>query len=321
MPASSNLWLSRFAKFCAIAVVPLIFWGSLVTTYGAGLAVPDWPLSFGSLNPDGWWRQWDVALEHGHRLLGAFVGILVTILVVWTWKAESRSWVRWLAVAVFLSVVIQGVIGGTRVTERSTVLAVIHGCFAQAVFCLFIILAIVLSPRWGAAMRAPRSHRLGPARTASITLVALIFCQLIAGAIMRHYHAGMAIPTFPLAFGKWVPAFDNFGIAINYSHRVGAVIVTLAILWLLAVVLRDAREESRLVTPAAALVGLVIFQIALAAHIIWLGRPPVATSFHVLNGALILGVSALTATRAMLLASRAGELDMAPACNPAEAAA
>ncbi len=305
MTTPSQLWLSRYAKFCVAAIIPLIFWGSLVTTFGAGLAVPDWPLSFGSLNPDGWWLDRDIALEHGHRLLGALIGIFVTVLMIWTWKTEPRRWVRWLGVAVFASVVIQGIIGGTRVTEKSTILAIAHGCFAQVVFCMFIVLALVLSPRWGTAMRPAQASNLGGVKKASTVLVALVFCQLVIGAIMRHYGAGMAIPTFPDAFGKLIPHIDTFGIAINFAHRVGAVVVTLAILWHLAIILRDARREPRLVVPASVLVGLVVFQIALAAHIIWLGRPPTATGFHVINGALILGVSVLTAARATLLTGTA----------------
>lgn len=309
MTTASQLWLSRYANFCVAAVIPLIFWGSLVTTFGAGLAVPDWPLSFGTFNPPGWWQQWDVRLEHGHRLLGWLVGIFVTALMIWTWLVEPRRWVRWFGVTVFLSVVLQGVLGGRRVTEVSTVLAIAHGCFAQVVFCLFIVLALVLSPRWSTALRPVRASNLSAVKKASTVLVALVFCQLVIGAIMRHYGAGMAIPTFPDAFGKLIPHIDTFGIAINFAHRVGAVVVTVAILWHLAVVLRDARREPRLVVPASVLVGLVVFQIALAAHIIWLGRPPTATGFHVINGALILGVSVLTAARATLLTGTAKRIE------------
>jgi cytochrome c oxidase assembly protein subunit 15 len=85
-PTHVNLkTLNRLAQAAVCAVFGLIFVGGLVTSWQAGMAVPDWPLSFGSLNPDGWWANFPVRLEHGHRLLAAFVGLFVGVLCAAVW--------------------------------------------------------------------------------------------------------------------------------------------------------------------------------------------------------------------------------------------
>ena len=85
-PTHVNLkTLNRLAQAAVCLVFGLIFVGGLVTSWQAGMAVPDWPLSFGSLNPDGWWANFPVRLEHGHRLLAAFVGLFVGVLCASVW--------------------------------------------------------------------------------------------------------------------------------------------------------------------------------------------------------------------------------------------
>lgn len=75
---------------------PLLLVGGTVTVYRVGMAVPDWPTSFGVnmflydfLN-----SPWGVFIEHGHRLYGALVGVACLGLVaVSTWsEAKWRSW-------------------------------------------------------------------------------------------------------------------------------------------------------------------------------------------------------------------------------------
>ncbi len=81
-----NPALALYAKGVVAATFVLIFIGGLVTSHNAGMAVPDWPLSFGSLNPEGWWGDLPVRLEHGHRLFAAGLGLLTTILCAWVWR-------------------------------------------------------------------------------------------------------------------------------------------------------------------------------------------------------------------------------------------
>lgn len=169
----------------------LILAGGNVTTKQAGLAVPDWPLSFGSLNPPGWTSQPGVRDEHGHRLIGATVGILMTALALWTMAKETRRGVVMLAIVAWLAVVVQGVMGGLRVTERSLHLAIAHGCFAHAFFCMLVGLAMVTSRRWHhpPADEYKADPRL---RLWLFCMMAGVFGQLILGALRRHTATGTA---------------------------------------------------------------------------------------------------------------------------------
>jgi cytochrome c oxidase assembly protein subunit 15 len=298
---SSPVWISRFAKLCVLATIALLFIGGMVTSKRAGMAVPDWPLSYGSVNPSGWWEIENVRLEHGHRLTASFIGLLVIVLCFWTCRVETRSWVKWLSVSALVLVCLQGLIGGLRVTEVSSALAVVHGCLAQIFLGTLVVLATALSPRWsgermGAHPRIPKKVAIAAAVFATV-----VFVQLIIGATMRHYNAGLAIPTFPLAFGKIIPPLPNFPVAINFAHRVGAVIVALGALHLLAMALIRVKSVKGLVAPAAFIVVLVVVQIGLGAEVILRAKPPVQTTLHVVNGALILATTIAMATRALLL--------------------
>ncbi len=298
---SSQVWIGRFAKLCVLATLVLLFIGGMVTSKRAGMAVPDWPLSYGSVNPPGWWQIENVRLEHGHRLTAAFIGLMTIFLCVWTWRVESRLWVKWLSVVALILVCLQGVIGGLRVTEVSSALAVVHGCLAQIFLGTLVVLATVMSPRW--SRERIRSNQVIPKKVAVTAGVfaGLVFVQLIIGAIMRHYNAGLAIPTFPLAFGKIIPPLPSFPIAINFAHRVGAVVVALGSLHLLTMAVMRVGSVKTLVAPAILIVVLVVVQIGLGAEIILRARPPIQTTLHVLNGALILATAISMATRAFLL--------------------
>lgn len=346
----SEMWLYRFSHLVIAATLCLIFLGGLVTTKDAGLAVPDWPLSFGSLNPPGWWHVEDVRLEHGHRLFASVVGMLVTIMTAWIWRKPfsipasalvtalatllahragltasvalhitiwsfagtfflslflgdrrgDNPLARKLAAVAFVGICLQATLGGLRVTKLSTILAMVHGCVAQAFLCVLIVLAVVLSPAW---RRRGGAGQLGSIACLGWITVAAIYCQLIIGAIMRHMKAGLAIPDFPLAFGKIIPPMVNEYVAIHFAHRVGAVVVTILISALILMIFSLARSDRRLTLPALWLGSLVAFQIALGAHIIWLARAPMTTTLHVVNGAAVLGLTLVITMRAIRIGS------------------
>ncbi len=190
--AGGSPWRYRLAVATMLATFLLIVAGGNVTTKDAGLAVPDWPLSFGSLNPEGWTAEPGVRDEHGHRLIGATVGAMLTVLAVWTcWRDPRRAVVR-LAIVAWVAVVIQGVMGGLRVTELSIELAVIHGCFAHAFFCLMVAFATVNSPRWLSPSAADTVRPAASLPRALTILLAVLFGQLILGATLRHTGTGTA---------------------------------------------------------------------------------------------------------------------------------
>src|SRR5574341_635220 len=140
-------WLHRFALLTAGATFPLLFIGGLVTSKGAGLAVPDWPTTFGYnmfLYP---WAKMigGIFYEHSHRLFASAVGFLTVITALTFWLKEERLWMRWLGVAALGLVIAQGVLGGLRVVLLEQPLAIVHAAFAQAFFALTVSLAVFTS--------------------------------------------------------------------------------------------------------------------------------------------------------------------------------
>jgi len=293
------------------ATLGLIFIGGLVTTKDAGMSVPDWPTTFHYSMftvPFSKWIGEDaiqsgVFYEHSHRLFASLVGLFTTVLAIWLWKADPRLWMRRLGLAAFLLVVAQGVLGGLRVTHSSILLAMVHGCTAQAFLCVLVFISAALSPRW-AAVKPGSGVKLPGICTASWLLVAAVYAQLVIGAVMRHLKAWIAIPFFPRSGmnGGWIPPFWNEGVALNFAHRIGALVVTLIVIALLTLIF-STRQKSILSTPAAWLALLVCVQIGLGANIIWKLRPPTLTTLHVVNGAAILATSLLIALRASRLNS------------------
>src|SRR6478752_9547755 len=109
--------LHRFSKVVVAATILLLLAGSLVTSTGSGLSVPDWPTTYGwnmfTFPPSKW--VGGIFYEHGHRLIASTVGFLTIILAAWLWIAEKRPWMRWLGLAALGGVVAQGILGGLTV--------------------------------------------------------------------------------------------------------------------------------------------------------------------------------------------------------------
>ncbi|TMA82892.1 MAG: hypothetical protein E6J77_15145, partial [Deltaproteobacteria bacterium] len=209
MSPRSGSGLHRLAVATAGATLVLLFLGGLVTSTGSGLAVPDWPLSFGQVFPP---MVGGVLFEHGHRLAATAVGCLTVVLALWTVVGDARASVRALGLLALLAVVLQGLLGGITVLYKLPLaVSVTHACLAQTFFCLTVTLALVTSPAWS----APRPRR-SPAALAVLAgfTTAAVFGQLVLGALMRHMHAGLAIPDFPLAFGRLVPPLVTPYIAV-----------------------------------------------------------------------------------------------------------
>jgi cytochrome c oxidase assembly protein subunit 15 len=139
--------LYKLALCTAIAIAPLILVGASVTSKEAGMAFPDWPTSDSHLlNPPGWIGDPLKLWEHGHRLIGWAVGMLAIALAAAAWR--SGGWIRAGGTAVLLAIIVQGVLGGLRVTEISTELALVHGVWGQLCFCLACVMALITSRRW-----------------------------------------------------------------------------------------------------------------------------------------------------------------------------
>jgi cytochrome c oxidase assembly protein subunit 15 len=323
--SESNPWLHRFAVLTVLVTLGLIGLGGLVTSKGAGMAVPDWPTSYGYnmfALPFKFW-QGGAFYEHTHRLAASGVGMLTTILAVWLWRKEARGWLRWLGVIAFFAVGLQGVLGGLRVVWFKDALGIFHAALAQLFLALVGAIALFTSRWWTErGVPAPRVMELqdrnqraelelrAPVRRWFLTTTILIFLQLVLGATMRHQHAGLAIPDFPLAYGKLWPAADAdsiqtynarrvettaqnpitaFQIELQMAHRWLAVLILAGV----AVCAWQARTGGApLRRLAFAWLALVLIQAGLGAWTIWSNKAADVATGHVLVGAfsLVTGV-------------------------------
>lgn len=285
-------WPHRLALLTAIATFPLLFVGGLVTSLGAGLAVPDWPTTFGYnmfLYP---WAKMvgGIFYEHSHRLIGSVVGLLTVMLTVVLWCKESRQWLRWLGIVALIAVIAQGVLGGLRVVLLQQTLAIIHACFAQAFFVLTASLTLFTSAEWKELQAKKVTYDAGRVQHLALLTTILMYLQLVCGAVLRHT-------------GEWLEI-----------HFIGAALVFVHVLLLTNRIRSQHRDVPGLARSATFLRGLLIFQLALGVGS-YLGKFTewgmflnpflvlLATS-HVVVGALMLVTGAVLTLRAYRLLDR-----------------
>lgn len=306
-------------KATAGATLLLIFIGSLVTSTGSGLAVPDWPLSYGMLFPP---MVGGILYEHGHRMAAAAVGLLVVVqAVVVSWR-EPRRWVRvlaWLAVAV---IVTQGGLGGlTVLLLLPTPVSMSHAVLAQSLLLMLVYIAYTQSREWWT--RAGGAAAVGGKRSvtaAAAALLAAVYVQLLLGALMRHTESGLAIPDFPLMGGQLVPRFDDamlghvnaarfslllepvekVQMVIHFLHRVGAALTGLVVVAANRAVYRSggyplARRLLKWINAG------VIVQALLGILTVLTARTVLITSLHVVLGAALLAIALLFLVRCIPL--------------------
>ena len=360
--STNNVWLHRFACLLALTTLALVALGGVVTTKGVGMAVPDWPTTYGEhmfLFPYSKWLG-GVFEEHSHRYLGSIVGILVAILAVWVWVRDTSgrirwsgiigivagvglvgvrtpmvfvavaclcvgviAWaiprairdqrrLRWLAVIAFAAVIIQGVLGGMRVLLDEhgwgTELGIFHAVLAQLFFLLLCSIALLTSQWWtNFNARELDSVAAWSVRRLFIATTFLILVQLIFGATMRHQHAGLAVPDFPLAYGKVWPATDAASVQFYNAHRMEAageqpitaphivvhmlhrftgVILLFAIIGCAVVAWKRTTAGSLLRKVAGLWVAMAMVQVTLGILSILFQRKVDVTTAHVALGAL-----------------------------------
>lgn len=293
--------LAIFAAVGSAWVFVLVALGAFTTSIGAGMAFADWPLSNGSVNPEGWLEDIAMFAEHSHRLSGTVMGLITIGLAVWLHRVESRAWLRHLGWGSLAIVIVQGVIGGQRVKldawhvggfEMSVgqMLRIPHGILAQIYVCMLIAIAVGLTRTWVEGKTPP----LGTAvRRLGFACCALLFLQLTIAAMMRHNYAGLAIPTFPHSTpqGGWLPEIWNFRVALHFAHRVMALILSVALLWFVVKLRLDRHVTPLMRVASSLLVGLLSLQIILGAQIIVKLREAHVTTGHVVVGALLLATT------------------------------
>jgi cytochrome c oxidase assembly protein subunit 15 len=289
--------LHRFSKFVAGCTVLLLLAGSLVTSTGSGLSVPDWPTTYGwnmfTFPPSKW--VGGIFYEHGHRLIASGVGFLTIILAGWLWFADPRRWMKRLGAIALFSVILQGLLGGLTVRYfLPAPISTAHAGLAEIFFCITVAIALFTSASWARGDDQVDDPMLR--RVASLT-TAIIYVQILIGATMRHTDAGLAIPDFPLMFGGLIPDHWDPKIAVHFAHRCGALVATLAILATAAHIWYHHRSRPRLTRPATLLVGLVAVQVTLGALTVLSRKDVTINSVHLVCGALVLATSIVVTLR------------------------
>ena len=302
--------LTAFTTFLLIGL------GGLVTSHEAGMSVPDWPTSYGYnmfALPIKFWTG-GAFFEHTHRLLASGVGFLTTVLMVWIFCQDSRAWLRWLGIAAFVLVILQGILGGLRVRWQLDYLGVPHGAIAQTFLILLCGIALATSRWWNnfenenqiSVPRGLRSHVLW--------VTVLIFIQLLIAATMRHQHAGLAISDFPLAHGKiWpdtspvavasynaqrmetssVNPITAFQIILQMIHRIVAVLILLGVIAAAVLALKKLGGADGLTKFSWFWSALLVAQIALGIATVLTNKAADIATLHVMVGAASMLVGAL----------------------------
>lgn len=315
--------LHYFAVLTAIATIGLIIAGATVTSTGSGDAVPDWPLSYGTLTPP---MIGGILYEHTHRLVAGFTGLLIAVLAFWLWRVKAGRTLQWLGFAALAGVILQASLGGLRVLLVSTeavqetalrvtgagaveplriAVAVTHAFMAQTILCFLFAIAVITSKTWQkfpSDSLLPQSGR--KIFRASLVFAGLIFLQLLLGALVRHSGAGLIIPDFPLSFGNLIPPFGNlphnpaapfpltlrelqFKVGIHFAHRVMALVIFGTVLYICLIF----RKTPWIKHLSRMLLSLTVLQIMLGALNIWTAKPVSTTVAHVAVGAILLGGS------------------------------
>jgi heme a synthase len=274
--------LHYFAVFIAFATFLLIVAGALVTSNGAGLSVPDWPTSFGSLYRLPHMVN-GVQFEHTHRMIAEFIGLLTIVLAVWTWRVERRGWMKKLALGALATVIVQGILGGITVLELlPPLVSTAHAIMGQTFFCIVVCIAIFTGPRWiGEEPRTSVEDKRPTLLTLSLLSIVVLYVQLFLGGMYRHN--GMS----------WHP------------HVTNAALVTVILSWTAIRALSRFAKVDAVRRPAIVLLGLLLIQLGLGFYafvekVMLEPHVPapaevVATVMHTATGALLLATAVVLA--------------------------
>ncbi|MDX6612462.1 MAG: heme a synthase [Blastocatellia bacterium] len=281
--------LHRFTLLVTGATFVLIVAGALVTSHDAGLAAPDWPLSFGQVFPR---MVGNLFWEHGHRLIASTVGLLTIALNVFLYFRERRRWVRRLGLVALAAVIAQGLLGGLTVKLLLPLwVSSAHATLAQLFFCTMISLSVFTSPGWQTPRESVADTETPSLRYLCAVACVVILAQLVLGATLRHS-------------ATWD---EHLPTALLLAHIGGAVLVTviLAAVCFATLQRHDGPYLRRPVTIAAGLLGLQLC-LGIAAYVTrtWSPNDPqplnpmvAITVAHVACGALVFAATIVLTLR------------------------
>lgn len=325
---TQSISLRRYSKFLCVITLFLIALGALVKSTESGLSVPDWPTTYGKfmfaypLDK----MAGGIKYEHTHRMLASIVGLLTLILTIWLIRIKDMPvWVKRLGILAFITVVLQGVLGGLTVKFFLPVwLSTFHGVLAQTFLLIVILIAYALSgerrKRWTIEEESydPLFLQL------AIFLMAMIYLQLIIGNVMRHAQAGLAVPDFPTMGWTLFPSFDqawlnrinawrfennldpvNMGqVFIHLFHRFWALLILIDILWLNKIAYERCLDRPLILKTLYWLNMVVILQITLGISTVLTHKEVYTTTLHVTMGAIVLALTFLMVLRSTPLTWR-----------------
>jgi cytochrome c oxidase assembly protein subunit 15 len=292
--------LHFWALLTVCAAFPLLLLGAEVTSKSVGMVDPSgfrapWFLLQEVLH-NGLWtlireRGLGYFIEHTHRLVGFVVGSCVIVLALGLWLRESRRWVRWLGLGALAAVSAQGVLGIFRVNLNALMggnLALVHGCFAHLVFALLVSLALFTSRSWQAVPGTASPRETARLRHGSLLTAALVYVQMVLGAVVRHNK--------DLVLGPRI-------------HLLAAFAVVAAVAWLVREVLDNPQRSRQEVASVLVLAGLVVLQLALGVEAWWSRfgarprtdwdqMPELVRSGHYVVGALVFAAAVVVALQA-----------------------
>jgi cytochrome c oxidase assembly protein subunit 15 len=274
--------------FLASVTFLLIVAGALVTSNSAGLSVPDWPTSFGSLYKIPRMVN-GVQYEHTHRMIAEFIGLLIIVMAIWTQRVEQRRWMKILSWTALVAVIGQGILGG--ITVRLGLpwwISTAHATLAQTFFCAVIAMALFTSRAWLQDSTPIVEEHLSPSTPAlTMTAAACVWIQLILGAAFRH--SGI----------KLLP------------HLIGACVVTAVLCWTIVRILTRYSYVPQLLHPAQLLLAVLMIQLGLGfaaylSRLQWTTFDPpqsiaptvISTVAHVAGGAVLLATMVVLAIQA-----------------------
>jgi cytochrome c oxidase assembly protein subunit 15 len=312
----SAAWLNRFTWFVCVTALLLICSGGMVTSKNVGLAVPDWPTTFGYnmfLFPVSKWVG-GILFEHTHRLIASAVGFLTIILAIWLWRSETRRWVRNLGVIALAGVILQGILGGLRVTMLKDEIGIFHACVAQAFLALLVVVALVTTRFWFSLEKIHvNSREFAAIRKLATAITLAIYVQLALGATMRHQHRDLSILDFPTANGAWIPDtsatalakinawrdarglsdVDAFQIWLQMIHRFVALLIAIGVIAFCSRVWKHVPQVPALKSLSIWWTAFLFVQLTLGAWTIWSNKAADIATAHVAVGAIMLsfGVS------------------------------
>ncbi len=293
MMATYHPGVHKYALFVVGCAVILLTAGALVTSEDAALAVPDWPLSYGTLNPP---MVGGIAFEHSHRLIAAGLGVLIIGLAFLLWRYDERPSMKVLGLAALGGVIFQGILGGLTVLKLLHYwLPVMHACTAEIVFAILVSIAVCTS-RWYMQSLPQYVDRGSPSIHSIVTLNAVvIFLQVLAGAAFRHKYLSLK------------------------PHVYGAAIVLAMVIWTTYVLGQRFPEVPAITRVRKLLHSIVGLQILLGLVALWaritsaddpqpLPRVVISTVIHTVFGAILFATSIATVIVCYRLVPRKREL-------------